>query len=106
MKIATRPERSKSQFGSNVDRDLPFLPAVLAILLCLPVLGFTYLWDDYSFLTNALFYQLHGRRPLPESRIPGHDHLVFSLVHYADMIPRSKIDIHNTKFVRVTMPDF
>jgi hypothetical protein len=34
------------------------------------------------------------------------DPFVFSLVHYADMIPRSKIDVHDTKSVRVTMPDF
>ena len=38
---------------------LPYLPAVAAFILVLPVMGFTYLWDDYSFLTNAFFYQLH-----------------------------------------------
>lgn len=34
------------------------------------------------------------------------DPFVFSLVHYADMIPRSNVEIHDTKSVRVTMPDF
>ena len=34
------------------------------------------------------------------------DPFVFSLVHYADMVPRSEIDIHDTRSVRVTMPDF
>jgi hypothetical protein len=34
------------------------------------------------------------------------DPFVFSLVHYADMIPRSRIDVHDTRSVRVTMPDF
>lgn len=34
------------------------------------------------------------------------DPFVFSLVHYADMVPRSKIDVHDTKSVLVTMPDF
>lgn len=34
------------------------------------------------------------------------DPFVFSLVHYADMVPRSKIDVHDTRSVRVTMPDF
>lgn len=31
---------------------------------------------------------------------------VFSLLHYAEMIPRSKVEVHDTKSVRVTMPDF
>lgn len=31
---------------------------------------------------------------------------VFSLLNYADMIPKSEIDVHDTKSVRVTMPDF
>jgi hypothetical protein len=34
------------------------------------------------------------------------DPFVFSLVHYADMVPRSKIEVHDTKSARVTMPDF
>ena len=34
------------------------------------------------------------------------DLFVFSLVHYADMIPRSEIDVRSTKSVLVTMPDF
>ena len=34
------------------------------------------------------------------------DPFVFSLVRYAGMIPRSKIEAHDTKSVRVTMPDF
>jgi len=34
------------------------------------------------------------------------DPFVFSLVHYADMIPRSKVDVHDTRSVQVTMPDF
>ncbi len=34
------------------------------------------------------------------------DPFVFSLLHYADMIPRSRIEIHDTKSVRVTMPDY
>jgi hypothetical protein len=33
------------------------------------------------------------------------DPFVFSLLHYADLIPRSQIDIQNTQSVRVTMPD-
>jgi len=31
---------------------------------------------------------------------------VFSLLHYAEMIPRSDVSIHDTKSVRITMPDF
>ncbi len=31
---------------------------------------------------------------------------VFSLLHYAEMIPRSDVVIHDTKSVRITMPDF
>ena len=34
------------------------------------------------------------------------DPFVFSLVHYANMIPRSRIEVHDTRSVRVTMPDF
>jgi len=34
------------------------------------------------------------------------DPFVFSLVHYAGMVPRSKIEVHDTKSARVTMPDF
>jgi hypothetical protein len=34
------------------------------------------------------------------------DPFVFSLARYADMIPRSKIDVNDTRSVRVTMPDF
>jgi hypothetical protein len=30
----------------------------------------------------------------------------FSVLHYADEIPRSNIDVHNTRAVRVAMPDF
>lgn len=30
---------------------------------------------------------------------------VFSLLHYAEMIPRSKVEIPNTKSARITMPD-
>jgi len=31
---------------------------------------------------------------------------VFSLLHYADMVPRSRIDVHDTRSALVTMPDF
>ena len=31
---------------------------------------------------------------------------VFSLLHYADMIPKSRIELGDTKSARVTMPDF
>jgi len=31
---------------------------------------------------------------------------VFSLLHYADMIPRSRVEVHDTKSVLVSMPDF
>jgi hypothetical protein len=34
------------------------------------------------------------------------DTFSFSLAHYAEMIPRSVIDIRDTRSVRVTMPDF
>lgn len=33
------------------------------------------------------------------------DTFVFSLLHYADMLPKSTIEVHDTKSVRVTMPD-
>jgi len=33
------------------------------LILSIPVVGFTYLWDDYNFLTNAVFYQLHDWFP-------------------------------------------
>ncbi len=34
------------------------------------------------------------------------DPFVFSLVHYATMVPRSRIEVHDTRSARVTMPDF
>lgn len=34
------------------------------------------------------------------------DSFVFSLARYADMIPRSNIEVHDTRSARVTMPDF
>jgi len=34
------------------------------------------------------------------------DSFVFSLLRYADMVPRSEIDVGNLKAVRVMMPDF
>jgi hypothetical protein len=34
------------------------------------------------------------------------DPFVFSLLHYADMIPKSRIELDNTKSARLTMPDF
>jgi hypothetical protein len=34
------------------------------------------------------------------------DLFVFSLLHYADMIPKSRIELDNTKSARITMPDF
>ena len=46
-------------------RYIPYLPAIVAAVLALPVLGFTFFWDDYSFLTNAVFYQLHDWAPDP-----------------------------------------
>jgi hypothetical protein len=36
------------------------------VILAIPTLGFTYLWDDYFFLTNAVFYQLHDWAPSAE----------------------------------------
>jgi len=30
----------------------------------------------------------------------------FSLLHYAEQIPRSKVEVHDTRSVRITMPDF
>jgi hypothetical protein len=65
VEIATQAESPEPQFGSSVDRYVPFLPAAIAVILCLPVLSFTYLWDDYNFLTNAMFYQLHDWVPDP-----------------------------------------
>jgi len=35
-----------------------------------------------------------------------HDSFVFSLIHYADMLPKSVVEVHDTKSARVTMPDF
>src|SRR5436853_4494730 len=46
-------------------RYLPYFPAAIAGFLVIPVLGFTYIWDDYGFLTNAIFYQLHDWLPDP-----------------------------------------
>ena len=34
------------------------------------------------------------------------DPYVFSLLHYADMIPKSNVEVHDTRSVRITMPDF
>lgn len=48
-----------------MDRYMLLIPAAVAVILSLPVLGFTYLWDDYNFLTNAMFYQLHDWAPDP-----------------------------------------
>jgi hypothetical protein len=64
VKSANQPVPSESP-RSSAHRYLPFLPAAVAVILSLPVLGFTYLWDDYSFLTNAMFYRLHDWMPNP-----------------------------------------
>src|SRR5256886_13459812 len=37
--------------------------ALLISIFAIPAVGFTYLWDDYNFLTNAVFYQLHDWFP-------------------------------------------
>ena len=37
----------------------------MVAILAIPALGFTYIWDDYYFLTNAVFYQLHDWAPNP-----------------------------------------
>src|SRR5881628_3034637 len=58
-------EPLEARLASRFDRYLPFLPAAVTVLVCIPVLGFTYLWDDYNFLTNAMFYQLHDWFPDP-----------------------------------------
>ena len=34
------------------------------------------------------------------------DRFTFSLLHYASLIPKSDVEVHDTKSVRVTMPDF
>jgi hypothetical protein len=34
------------------------------------------------------------------------DRFVFSLKHYAEMIPKSNVEVRDTQSVRVTMPDF
>lgn len=44
---------------------LPYFPAIVAAALTVPVLRFPYMWDDYNFLTNAVFYQLHDWVPDP-----------------------------------------
>ena len=33
------------------------------------------------------------------------DTFTFSLLHYADLIPKSNVEVHDTKSVRITMPD-
>src|SRR5437667_5408312 len=48
---------------AEMRRYLPYSPAVVAAIFAIPVMGFTYLWDDYNFLTNAVFYQLHDWFP-------------------------------------------
>ena len=35
----------------------------MAVILAIPALAFTYIWDDHFFLTNAVFYQLHDWAP-------------------------------------------
>src|SRR3989442_13931067 len=58
-------EPLKVHLASRFDKYLPPLPAAVAAILSIPVLGFTYLWDDYNFLTNAMFYQIHDWFPDP-----------------------------------------
>ncbi len=41
------------------------IPVVLVAILCLPVMGFSYLSDDFDFLTNALTYRLDDLLPDP-----------------------------------------
>jgi len=48
---------------AEMRRYLPYSPAVVAAIFAIPAVGFTYLWDDYNFLTNAVFYQLHDWFP-------------------------------------------
>jgi hypothetical protein len=49
---AMAPPRYASRLGLR--RYDTLFPALLAVLLSLPCLGYTFLWDDYVFLTNAL----------------------------------------------------
>src|SRR5438046_9784429 len=55
--------RLSGMSAAVIRRYLPYMPAAVAAILAIPVVGFTYLWDDYNFLTNAVFYQLHDWFP-------------------------------------------
>ncbi len=63
MNSPSDSEPPQARLSSFAERYLPFLPPAVAVILTLPVLGFTYLWDDYNFLTNAMFYQIHDWFP-------------------------------------------
>jgi hypothetical protein len=56
--------REPKSHSLGLDRYIFLIPAALAVVLCIPVLDFTYTWDDYNFLTNAIFYQLLDRLPI------------------------------------------
>ncbi len=49
----------------GLERHWLLLPTAAAVLLCIPVMGFMYLWDDYSFLSNAMLYRLKDWLPDP-----------------------------------------
>lgn len=63
MKIAASPGLESNRLLDLLDRYLLLIPAGVALILSLPVMGFTYLWDDFNFLTNAMFYQLYDWVP-------------------------------------------
>jgi len=43
---------------------LPVIPSLIAVLLCLPVLSFPFLWDDFDFLGRS--FQLRWNMLLPD----------------------------------------
>ena len=65
MDSTPRGESLGVQSGAQAGRYLFFLPAAVAIVLCIPVMGLSFIWDDYNFLTHAMFYQLHDWVPDP-----------------------------------------
>ena len=65
--MGRKPRRAKGEAASRkqVTPWVWILPPLLAVLLYLPCLRFTFIWDDFEFLRRALAF--HPRQLLPEA---------------------------------------
>ena len=64
--------------------------------------------QNYVYLRGGIAqfgrFRMYDSDVLVLDRNPGNP-FSFSLLHYADLIPRSQVEVHDTRSVRITMPD-